>query len=77
MRKWFSLFHTVFSKIHCFWIVKSRECVVKELILDHMANFTLVQFENICRRQNKCRSNDDICLAVVENIVRKGKNGGC
>ena len=40
-------------------------------------NFRLVQIASICRKQNKCESEIEICFKKrVENIVEKRENAG-
>ena len=39
-------------------------------------NFRPIQFESVCRRQNKCCSRSRICPIWDENIVGKGENAG-
>ena len=39
-------------------------------------NLRLVQIESICRRQNKCEKNLEICFGKGRNIVGKEENDG-
>ena len=71
-----SSFPTVFSKgLYC-RRVKSRACLGKGSLFTKQQNFGHNQTESICRRQNKCTSNDDFCLSLDRNIVGKGENAG-
>ena len=62
------LLFPVFSKgLYCRH-VKTRVCLGKGLTK------RLVQIQSICRQQNTCDSNIEICVGQDRNIVSKGKD---
>ena len=62
--------------LNTFIMVDKTGSCGKGLLFTSQQNSTFVKIKNICRRQIKRNSKDDMRLWRVENIVGKGENAG-